>query len=286
MDVNEQKAGFIREADAFLRQRGLLQPGESLANRGHNNELDAFRHAYVSGRFAQTYGAAVAKLMGDYHELTHPNDPPERRMDLHNNAMGIAYARDARTPQALLERVWRGVQDRELILAPGQTPQPRKDDRYSADLVPVEEGPRLAALAPSQLAELRDFLQARPEGTPVFVAAADRPGFDRIRGALEADGRWHGEQADNIAGALLAAQKADPSVRSIDRVLIGTPTDQGAVNVFAVHQPPGASGLIQHVHVDAAVASRTPAAESLAVAALREPDAPVQEPATRALRMA
>ncbi|PZO62884.1 MAG: hypothetical protein DI635_10120 [Pseudoxanthomonas suwonensis] len=67
-------------------------PDGSIRPQGHNDELDAFRHAYVSGRVTQKAldVQTVAKHFGDANEIgpAHPNDPYEHRMDLWNNAVG------------------------------------------------------------------------------------------------------------------------------------------------------------------------------------------------------
>ena len=60
----------------------------------HNNEADAFKHAYLSWHLAWYYGDKKAKELGDMHENETPNAPfYERNMDLWNNAIGreIAY---------------------------------------------------------------------------------------------------------------------------------------------------------------------------------------------------
>ena len=61
----------------------------------HNNEADAFKHAYMSWLLSYKYGGDfVAEQLGNFHENETPNAPfGERNMDLWNNAMGreIAY---------------------------------------------------------------------------------------------------------------------------------------------------------------------------------------------------
>lgn len=53
----------------------------------HNGEADAIRHAYWSALNARDYGD-LAKRYGDAHE-ENPNQPlKEKKMDLHNNAVG------------------------------------------------------------------------------------------------------------------------------------------------------------------------------------------------------
>ena len=44
----------------------------------HNNDADAFRHAYVSGRFTQKYGETIARLLGEIYEEVTRNPPEEK----------------------------------------------------------------------------------------------------------------------------------------------------------------------------------------------------------------
>ncbi|WP_052210361.1 MULTISPECIES: hypothetical protein [Xanthomonas] len=68
------------------------RPDGSFQSQGHNDELDAFRHAYTSGRVTQlALGQQwIARRFGDDAEIgpAHPNDPYEHRMDLWNNEAG------------------------------------------------------------------------------------------------------------------------------------------------------------------------------------------------------
>ena len=60
----------------------------------HNNEADAFKHAYMSWFLAYWGNDKISKELGDMHEDETPKAPSyERNMDLWNNAIGreIAY---------------------------------------------------------------------------------------------------------------------------------------------------------------------------------------------------
>ena len=60
----------------------------------HNNEADAFKHAYMSWFLSYWKDDLLAKQLGDMHEDETPNASDyERNMDLWNNAIGreIAY---------------------------------------------------------------------------------------------------------------------------------------------------------------------------------------------------
>lgn len=54
-DIRADSQRYTQEADAYLRTRfpDLFGPGQNIGNTGRNDPMDAFRHAYVSGRFAQ-----------------------------------------------------------------------------------------------------------------------------------------------------------------------------------------------------------------------------------------
>jgi hypothetical protein len=89
---NSDLLGLRNEAETVTR--------EIFGRNGHNDEADAFRHAYWSFRMAQTKGTHVAKQVGDGHErrpissyydfsLNNSGQPPgELLMDLHNNHVG------------------------------------------------------------------------------------------------------------------------------------------------------------------------------------------------------
>ena len=67
---------------------------EGAYSNTHNNEADAFKHAYMTWHLSWYYGDQKAKELGDMHEDETPNAPfGERNMDLWNNAIGreIAY---------------------------------------------------------------------------------------------------------------------------------------------------------------------------------------------------
>jgi hypothetical protein len=90
----------------------------TFASQGHNNELDAFRHAYVSGVFVLEYGATISSFMGYLNELKGDvNNQPqsEKNMDFWNNQVGINYASSAISKQALSELLINALRKGELI---------------------------------------------------------------------------------------------------------------------------------------------------------------------------
>jgi hypothetical protein len=59
-----------------------------------DNDVDAFRHAYVSGRYAMVYNTNIAKIFGILYEMTGlPSSGriSDKNMDYWNNAAGRKY---------------------------------------------------------------------------------------------------------------------------------------------------------------------------------------------------
>ena len=71
----------------------------------HNNEVDAFRHAWWSYQMTQEFGPERAKEFGDAHEISVPNPHPERMKDLHNNAVARELAQDPKNEGRPAEEV-------------------------------------------------------------------------------------------------------------------------------------------------------------------------------------
>ena len=62
-------------------------------NSGRNNDVDAYRHAYVSARLTQLLfdNQGAAEIVLDAHEVHSPNAPYEHRMDGWNNEVGRRF---------------------------------------------------------------------------------------------------------------------------------------------------------------------------------------------------
>lgn len=99
----------------------------------HNNEADAFKHAYMSWFLAWYVSDKKSKELGDMHEDETPNAPAyERNMDLWNNEIGreIAYEMKNKYGKAAgilgpewaseiaSEMIWKKMQQGDLITNP------------------------------------------------------------------------------------------------------------------------------------------------------------------------
>jgi hypothetical protein len=86
-----------------------------------DNDIDAFRHAYVSGRFTHEYGADVAELFGNLNEVitfgsNTIDDGKAKNMDLWNNAVGRKYGSKIRKRETLLKALHKALRSGEMIL--------------------------------------------------------------------------------------------------------------------------------------------------------------------------
>lgn len=87
-----------------------------------DNDVDAFRHAYVSGVFTQKYGDQVANILGLLVEYTpeaqysNSISPKSRNMDLWNNQVGRKYGKQTHGRLRLLRLIHAAMKKGELIL--------------------------------------------------------------------------------------------------------------------------------------------------------------------------
>jgi hypothetical protein len=87
----------------------------------HDNDVDAFRHAYVSGVFTKEYSEIAADIFGRLNEFFGPDlysnstDPRSLNMDLWNNRVGRKYGKKSKSRGTLLIKLQRALEDGELI---------------------------------------------------------------------------------------------------------------------------------------------------------------------------
>ena len=82
-----------RDGEAFAAAKRFKNENPTKGT-GHNDTVDAFRHAYASFRMSQQMGQRTAKWFMDAHEISSPNPWSETAMDLWNNAVGRELAAD------------------------------------------------------------------------------------------------------------------------------------------------------------------------------------------------
>lgn len=91
----------------------------------HDNDVDAFRHAYVSGVMTQEYRENAADTFGRMNEFLNPTNiysnstnPGARNMDLWNNAVGRKYGLKAKDRESLAKLIHKSLKNGELIIDP------------------------------------------------------------------------------------------------------------------------------------------------------------------------
>ena len=100
-------------------KKGKINP---TAHGLENNDIDAFRHAYVSGVFTIVYNETTADLLGRANEYF-PNgwysntvNPGSRNMNLWNNAVGREYGKKTKDRKDLLKLIHKALNEGELII--------------------------------------------------------------------------------------------------------------------------------------------------------------------------
>lgn len=87
-----------------------------------DNDVDAFRHAYVSGVFTQEFGEKMANFFGLLNEYFPPAlysnavSPRSKNMDLWNNRVGRKYGKKTKGRKTLLKLVHKALKQGELII--------------------------------------------------------------------------------------------------------------------------------------------------------------------------
>ena len=109
---------------------------ENKLSPGWDDEIDAFRHAYMQAYITANSGQDKAKFLGDAYEkigdFLHTQPVGERNMDMWNNAIGreigeevkneISHFRDITTQQMfedmIAEKIYNRIKSGEMITSP------------------------------------------------------------------------------------------------------------------------------------------------------------------------
>ena len=87
-----------------------------------DNDVDALRHAYVSGVYTIEFGEDTADILGRLNELFNLNyseiSEKSQNMDLWNNAVGRKYGKKAKNKRNLYDLLIKALKNDELIISP------------------------------------------------------------------------------------------------------------------------------------------------------------------------
>lgn len=115
-DARDEVYEFI---DKYYKSMPKISDG-TINVRAHglaDNDIDAFRHSYVSGVYTMEYGEDRSDLLGRLNELiTLERDPKMENMDLWNNSVGRLYGKKAKTRKELFDLLMKALKSGELIL--------------------------------------------------------------------------------------------------------------------------------------------------------------------------
>lgn len=210
------------------RADGSIQP------QGHNDALDAFRHAYTSGRVTQiALGQQwIARRFGNDAEIgpAHPNDPAEHRMDLWNNEAGRRIGDRTSGADQLARETYAALKNGELVTG--------LNDARLKQLYP--EDPRLKLPAGHPQRELvdhdavdrinRDVTKLQDQAQERFPQHhPDKAYFDALRDRLP-----ESVSDAKVAQALVAAKSA--GIERVDQLGAVTLQDQ---QIFIAGRTPG-----------------------------------------------
>lgn len=130
-EIHDYKNLLTRESLGKANEFDI--PGVGL---GHNDQRDAFRHAYSSALVTHDYGSPVAYAAGFYNEWegnhsAHPQPVGEDHMDTFNNAVGRNIGSSAASRDDIAPNAYDAFAHGKLILDPGdEVPElPFENDR-------------------------------------------------------------------------------------------------------------------------------------------------------------
>ncbi len=143
-----------KEGYEFFDQHIRVLPKDArgeIIQSGHvDNDVDAFRHAYVSGVLTMQLSANQAAFYGYLQELTGgngssaSNSEAAKNMDFWNNAVGRKYGKKAKTRKALLNMIQKALKNGELIINLNDPRQYDGDIGFNSDpdkpVIVVSEG--------------------------------------------------------------------------------------------------------------------------------------------------
>ena len=210
--LSDIKRGIEQDAYRYYEQlsgQTLQRRADgSFAGQGHNDALDAFRHAYTSGRVTQLSMDQqwVARSYGDDNEIgpKHPNDPREHRMDLWNNEVGRRLGDEASGKDDLAKRCYEAATNGTLITSLNDT---RIGQLYPSDprLQRPQGDPERELMTKEDVAKVnRDVSHALDHPRVPFPKDhPDRDLYDKLRSGLPAQ-----VSDEKVAEAVLATKRA------------------------------------------------------------------------------
>lgn len=121
---DEAKIEAYELIDKHLRKLPQNEDGSfnEFTDLFNDNDVDALRHAYVSGVYTLEYSEEIAEKLGRLQELIFSDSssahPQSENMDLWNNAVGRMYGKKAKNREDLFIFLLKALRNGELIISP------------------------------------------------------------------------------------------------------------------------------------------------------------------------
>jgi len=120
----EAKKEIYKLIDKHLKKLPKNKDGSinDLSEGFEDNDVDALRHAYVSGVFTQEYGEITSSIFGRLNEVfpgggvSSSNSENAINMDLWNNAVGRKYGKESKSRKKLFQHLINAMKEGELII--------------------------------------------------------------------------------------------------------------------------------------------------------------------------
>ena len=121
---DEAKIEAYQFIDKYLRKLPRKPDGSfnELTDEFGDNDVDALRHAYVSGVFTMEYSEDIAEKLGRLQEFVFFDSssahPQGDNMDLWNNTVGRKYGQKSKNREQLFKFLLDALKNGELIITP------------------------------------------------------------------------------------------------------------------------------------------------------------------------
>ncbi len=101
------------------KKKAYAETTKRFGFNGRNDKSDAFRHSYWSAIMARDLGYSQAEEFTTAHESSPTNNPLEKKMDLHNNKIGLNIGRYGGSDDTLAEKCVQALKRGQLyVLSP------------------------------------------------------------------------------------------------------------------------------------------------------------------------
>ena len=179
-----------RDAQEIFDKTDKYQKKLNFKGEGHNDEKDAFRHAFGSAVSVFKYTILGAKLAGDRHEdkgRKEGQDPKEENMDRWNNAVGREIAKEVQKElkgkenvftqehieDMIADKIMKRMKKGDLITDPDKDTRKFENSRYNGRVYTRDDIGKMSS-EEFQQHEAGIMAQMREKGVPTNAEAEQK----------------------------------------------------------------------------------------------------------------